>query len=173
MTPRIVVSFVAFALGTSLWMGQTPAADPMPEITVKEATYAQIETAIAANKGKVVVVDVWALTCAPCVKKFPHLVELHKTFGTKGLVTISVSTDFPEDTKDVIAFLKAKGATFPNFMLKDTEANEKKYEEKLPVFPQPMIWVFNRKGERILADEGKLKPDQLDALIQKALTEGA
>jgi thiol-disulfide isomerase/thioredoxin len=36
-------------------------------------------------KGKVVVLDFWAVWCGPCIATIPHLNELQKEFGDKGL----------------------------------------------------------------------------------------
>ena len=94
---------------------------------------------------------------------------MHRDLAANGLVVLSVTTDEPEDTDKVLEFLKLKGATFPNVLLKDTDANAKKNEETYPTFPQPMIWVYDRTGKKVLHDEGKMKPDQVDEYIMKLL----
>ena len=103
------------------------------------------------------------------MKKFPHLVQMHRDWSAKGLVVLGVTTDEPEDTSKVIEFLKLKSATFPNVLLKDTDANAKKHEDTYPTFPQPMLWVYDRTGKKVLHDEGKMKPDQVDEIVKKLL----
>jgi thiol-disulfide isomerase/thioredoxin len=133
-------------------------ADPM--VSVKQTTYAELEKTIQSHKGKVVVVDVWSLGCAPCLKKFPSIVKLAKDHANAGLVVITLTND---------EFLKKQNATTANFLLKDTDENARKYEEKYPVDSQPMLWVFNKTGERVIQDDGKLKPDQLEAKVKELL----
>ena len=49
--------------------GSSPA--PVEAVTLREVTVEGFQKALAEQKGKVVLVDVWFLGCAPCVKKFP------------------------------------------------------------------------------------------------------
>lgn len=44
-------------------------------------------------KGKLVLVDVWATTCAPCKVEFPYLKKLVEQFKGKNIVFVGVSTD--------------------------------------------------------------------------------
>ena len=71
---------------------------------------------IAKHHGKVVLVDFWATWCGPCVKEFPHLVELSNKHRDAGLAVISVSMNEPKDRPSVLAFLKRQKADFENLL---------------------------------------------------------
>ncbi len=42
-------------------------------------------------KGKVVLLDFWAVWCGPCIQTFPHLRSLQEEYGDKGLVIIGLT----------------------------------------------------------------------------------
>lgn len=58
-------------------------------------------------KDKTVVLDLWATWCGPCRAEIPHLVELHKEYGGKGVEVIGLTTEDPNSAADAVnAFAK-------------------------------------------------------------------
>jgi thiol-disulfide isomerase/thioredoxin len=64
----------------------------------------------AQRKGKVVIVDFWASWCGPCKASFPVMEQLHKDYGSKGVVLIGVNVD--DNSKAMDDFLKKHPASF-------------------------------------------------------------
>jgi thiol-disulfide isomerase/thioredoxin len=60
---------------------------------------------LAAFKGKVVVLNLWATWCAPCRKEMPTLARLQAAYAGKGLAVVAVSLDTAAETKTAKAFL--------------------------------------------------------------------
>lgn len=116
-------------------------------VEIKLVKYDQLKEAVKAHKGKIVVVDVWGTFCIPCMKEFPHLVELHQQYGKDGVVCMSVSVDDPTPEKKAKAldFLTKKGATFQNFIL-DEESEV--WQKNWKVNGVPIVFVFNRDGSQ-------------------------
>lgn len=91
---------------------------PKPSVTVgverqalPEATFRDDSgkvVSVADFKGKVVLVNLWATWCPPCVAELPALDMLHARLRSKGFAVVAVSLD-RGDMKVVTDFLSARG----------------------------------------------------------------
>lgn len=166
-----LLSFSALMLMLSSAPAFTWAAEPKVEL--KAASFEALHQAIAAHKGKVVVVDVWADFCTPCKQKFPEMVKMYKQLAPKGLVLISLTIDEADDKPAALEFLKKMNATFENYWLDDTEANKEKWHEKFRIIGPPVVHVFNRKGERVktFAADQPFKTADVEQFVKQLLEE--
>lgn len=114
---------------------------------------------IESHRGSVLLVDYWATWCAPCVERFPHIVELHQEHGEQGLAVVSISTDFPEDEETVRKFLAEHSATFEHLLSEHgngtQSAEELDFDGAVPLYK-----LFDRKGE--LRYQFSSFPDQVE-----------
>lgn len=152
--------FAAFVLSGFLGVlthlsSRGDAADPpKAKVEVKVADWKETQKMVAAHKGKVVVLDAWSTTCAPCVKEFPNLVKLHKKYGGKDVVCMSMSCDYagiknkpPEFYRErVIKFLEKQEATFEN-VLSSVPSDE--LFEQMELASIPAVYVFGRDGKLV------------------------
>lgn len=68
----------ALALDVAAWINGTPLSD-------------------SDLKGKVVLLDFWAVWCGPCIGTFPHLRDWHENYADKGLVILGVTEHYEYD----------------------------------------------------------------------------
>src|SRR5438046_2594186 len=61
----------------------TPTDPPRPAPDASFADAAGEQTSLAAFKGKVILVNLWATWCQPCVQEMPALDRLQATLGGK------------------------------------------------------------------------------------------
>jgi len=142
----------------------TPAA----EVTLVSGDEKDLDALVAKHKGQVVFVDYWATYCKPCVKSFPHTVELHKQHQGEGLAVISVNFDLLDDEPRVKEFLKKQGATFDNLLSKydggGSDAND-----AFGIGPLPHLRLYDRQGK--LRHKWDGKATDLDTKIKELLAE--
>src|SRR6185295_14940709 len=62
---------------------------------------------LADHKGKVLAINFWATSCAPCRYEIPAFVDLQSKYGAQGLQVIGISTD---DTRDQLVPYAARFA---------------------------------------------------------------
>jgi thiol-disulfide isomerase/thioredoxin len=169
----------ALALVAGLAAGRAEPADaPAAKITVEEVRGDALDAAIARHKDKVVVVDLWATWCETCVKKFPHFIEMHKKYGDKGLVCISVSMDKLTPTtykkQAVLDFLQKKGAAFPNYVVLEPELDEKALAKRLGEDYRliPLMIIYDKAGRKVWSsdEDPPLKDAEIDKKVEDLLS---
>lgn len=62
--------------------------------------------------GRVVVLNLWATWCAPCVRELPELARLHREIEAEGGSVVAVA-EGQSDPQAIGAFAARAGATFP------------------------------------------------------------
>lgn len=68
---------------------------------------------LAALKGKVVLLNVWATWCHPCRDEIPELEALHKQYAKDGLEVIGVSVDVGGMESGIRDFMRDFSMTYP------------------------------------------------------------
>ena len=64
-----------------------------PEIDAEHFVASESVT-LKSLRGKVVLIDFWAVWCGPCIATFPHLIEWHERYADKGLVILGATRSY-------------------------------------------------------------------------------
>lgn len=118
----------------------------------------------SAIKGKVVVIDLYATWCGPCMKAIPHNNELLKKYKDQGLVIIGVCTS-KRGQESFAANAKEHGIQYP--AANDPELQT---QQAWAVHYYPTYAVVDRKG--IVRVVG-LQPGRVEDVVKKLLAEPA
>lgn len=140
----------AVAIAGMLWSaGSVPAPAAAPNAVIV-TDGPSLKKAVTNLKGKVIVLNVWATWCPPCVAEFPDLVKVDKEYRGKGVVVLGVSVDEPSDRAEVESFIKSSGAEFPIYIRKAGGID--KFIEPISknwTGAVPTTFIYNRDGKLV------------------------
>jgi len=94
---------------------QASTSSPNP-VTLVQGDRETLASILRNHQGKVVLVDFWATWCGPCVKQFPHSIELSRKHRDDGLAVVTVSMNEPKEKDSVLAFLERQKAEIDNLL---------------------------------------------------------
>jgi len=95
------------------------------------------------HQGKLILVNLWATWCAPCLREIPELQKLKQQYQGKNIAIIPISID--EESKDVRPFLNQHGFSGYTTWL-DPEQN---IEQIIPANVVPASYIFDAKGNLV------------------------
>jgi cytochrome c biogenesis protein CcmG/thiol:disulfide interchange protein DsbE len=121
---------------------------------------------LGEEKGKVVVLNVWASWCPPCQSEMPLLQRTHEQIAKQGGLVLGIDTQDSPD--DALAFLRKKKITFPSLRDRDRE-----YGRKYGVGAYPETFLIDRKGRIAALRRGPVDQAWLDANLPGLLKENA
>lgn len=134
-----------------------------PALTLPRADDGQPLDLRAAGDGRVVLVDLWATWCVPCVAELPHLQSLSENFPDEDFLMLGIVLE-SGNAEDVAEFVAERGLTYPNVMGSD-EARD----AFGPFLGYPTKYLVDRDGKilkRYFGPVGEVLDEEIGALIE-------
>ena len=141
----------------------------------------QTQAIVAAHPGQVVVFDLWATYCPPCLKELPGLVALQEKYPEQ-VVCVSVCLDYEGDADtppskiepDIREVLeKVKAHHIRNVLLSTSSEDLFKVIEHKSM---PVCYIFDQTGQRVVAFPDRKDPveftyaQDITPAVEKLLT---
>lgn len=146
-----------FATGEMTRLVAMDAPPPLPTRGLRDANNA--ETTLAAYQGEVIVLNLWATWCAPCVEEMPTLGAVQRRFGDRlRVVTVSVDAE-GQRARAQEQLAELSGGSLP-FLLDITRGIL--FDVQAPGMPVTII--YDREGREIARLAGGADWDSPEAV---------
>ena len=149
---------------------EAPAKDILgkkaPDFTLSSVTGEKFR--LSSLRGKIVVLDFWAVWCGPCTDSMPFFQKLQDSYRTQGLevVGLHVNDRMPE-AEEVKAFLDELGVRYRNVV--STTAVDDSYL----VYAMPTTYIIDRNGvihKRHIGFNPKTAPERIENDVKALLS---
>jgi thiol-disulfide isomerase/thioredoxin len=137
-----------------------------PDFTLSSVGAGKLQ--LSSLKGKVVVLDFWAVWCGPCTDSMPFFQKLQDTYGPQGVEVVGLHVnDRVPPTKEVKSFLDELGVHYKNVL--STTAVDDSYL----VYAMPTTYLLDRDGvvrKRHVGFNPKTAPDRIERDVKELLS---
>lgn len=153
------------------WLCLAVSAAVASDVRIQPIDAPQLDAALAAEKGQVVLVNFWATWCVPCLKEIPELTELAHDLADRGFTLVFVSLDDPGDLQTMVIPFMDKW--FPD--LRTYTRLEPQMDTMVSVVDPawneilPTSYVLDRDGKLVATLQGGKSGDEFAAVIMPKL----
>nr|WP_255216608.1 TlpA disulfide reductase family protein [Pseudenhygromyxa sp. WMMC2535] len=125
--------------------------------------------ALADLEGKVVLLNVWATWCKPCVAELPVLADLHRDLEPKGFTVVGLNADVRTKLPAVRSMVAEQSLPFPIWLDAGGQA-----QTTFKLNGYPTSFLIDRHGRIRWKREGVIlrNDPELAAMLEAVLAEG-
>lgn len=171
--PLACVLFAAAVSGGCSTPEPAIAAGPkLPASTVVErVSRSEVGEILQAARGKVLVVNLWATWCPPCVEEMPYFATFYNEYHDKDVAFLPLSVDDPAQIdSNVRRFQQDKGLPFPVRVLVERDLDALGKVLKTPLDGAiPVTLVYDREGKLKQSWEESITLENLKGAVDRLL----
>lgn len=138
---------------------------PAPSFELLRTAKGSFTPTLAAQRGKVLVLEFWASWCVACRALIPHMNQLHARYASRGLSVLGITADPVAQAATSATDL---GMEFP-IASDETGKTMKAYDARAI----PAVFVIDRRGtvRDVMVGYDPSRVGQVDALVERLLAE--
>jgi len=123
---------------------------------------------LAAQRGKVVVVNFWATWCGPCTTETPQFDQVYRAYKDKGVTFVGIDTK-ETSTSAAKAFVAHHHISYP--IVSDEPGRTALELGKIPALSLPFTVLIDKRGRVAAVYLTVLTPKDLQPVLNKLIAE--
>jgi peroxiredoxin len=162
---KLIVALGALAIGSFATLLSMPVRSA-PEARFSTLSGERFDT--SSLRGKVAIVNFWSTSCGVCMAEMPKMAQAYRAFAPRGyeMVAVALKHDRPEE---VAAFTRR--AALPFKVALDPRGDIATRFGNVHI--TPTTFVIDKRGRILRRFVGEPDWKEFDALVEKALADGA
>jgi peroxiredoxin len=128
-------------------------------VTLQPFDERALEEIINNDTEELLLVNVWATWCGPCIVELPHFVEMNRMYRHRKLKLVTISMDEPEQQEAALDVLKTQHVAATNYM--STIADRDRFADLLDkewAGPLPHTLLIAPGGKVLFRQNGSIEP---------------
>ncbi|MFO0907839.1 MAG: redoxin domain-containing protein [Isosphaeraceae bacterium] len=142
-------------------------AEPVSLEKIDDAGVAKL---VKNDTPNLLVVNLWATWCGPCVEELPAFVEMHRMYRGRKFKMVTISMDEPDKADEALKVLKENHASTTNYLLRTTDRDRfaEALDKEWPG-PLPYTMIIVPGGKVVYRKSGAIEPLDVKRAIVSVL----
>jgi peroxiredoxin len=150
----------------SVWIQKAAVTWAKEPVSLDTIGLKGLKDLVQNKTDKLILINVWATWCVPCVQEFPDLVTLNRMYRDRGYQMVSISTDDSANRAKALLFLQNKQSSSPNYIF----TGEDKYKMIEAINPGwqgalPYSMLIEPGGKVVYVKQGMNNTEELKKII--------
>jgi peroxiredoxin len=120
----------------------TQVGNRAPDFVLKDLSGKDVR--LGDFRGKIVMINFWAVWCGPCVEELPAINAVYKEWESKGVVVLAIAVKTNEQLSSVEQFIRQNSYTFP--VLYDSDGKVENLYGFTPKTKIPRTFFIDKDG---------------------------
>ena len=154
---------------------KTPVIEEPAKPVDKQLPYSlntqHLDQFLVQNRGNIVLINLWATWCQPCIKELPTLEKLHQKYQDKAVKIIAISIDGEAKADSLVRpFWDKLRLTMDNYILQgDNPEPVINHFDKLWLGMVPTSYIFDKNGNKVETITGTLSYEAFEKKLKQLL----